>query len=133
MRDTVRMAASSETQVMPVLLDFLALDDSSGCAGQQAGRHGRLFSTQEGRAEYVERVLRPVVQALVHPSGGLHSLDIINEPEWACNEVHPKTSGSISLEHMQRFVAECASHVHRTAPGVAVTVGSARCSARPIL
>jgi len=86
------------------------------------------------RKAFIDKALIPMLRFPVPGTGytiGSHpnvlSWEIINEPEWGIREsgsIHGNIPEPVSLQEMQRFVAETAGAIHRNSNQL-VTVGSA--------
>ncbi|MCP4423642.1 MAG: hypothetical protein GY803_04035 [Chloroflexi bacterium] len=120
------LAVSGDLNIVPVLLDFHWLDVADMPFGVQEGGHSDIISDTMKRQSFIDNALRPFLQRYNgHPN--IHSIDIINEPEWRVIELidDPAEIGPVPLADMQAFVAEASQIIHQES-NFKVTLGSAK-------
>jgi hypothetical protein len=126
--ELLRAAQLKGVKVMPVLLDFLWLGQARTVSGVSLQGHAAVIRDPLKRQSFLDNALLPFLQRYgSHPA--IHSIDVINEPEWVMLGVAPTPSDFepdyVTVAEMQEFVRQCALYVHTYSP-LKVTVGSAR-------
>lgn len=109
MEAALEIAASTGVRVCLVLVDFAWLDDPV-----------RRLALESGA--FLDRVLDPFLDRYgAHPS--IHSLDIINEPDWVTRELatNPKR-GVWPIENLKAFAGNAAARIHARSAAL-VTLG----------
>lgn len=119
-------AAHYNFMLMPVLLDFWWLDTPKLVNGVQLGGHANIIREATKRQAFLDHVLRPLVDRYQN-NPYLFAWDIINEPEWAIQEVDKTFSvgDQVLLAQMQEFARLCTEVIHASSSHK-VTMGSAR-------
>ena len=103
------VAASTNVRLCLVLVDFAWVDDAVRRAALDSGA-------------FIERALDPFLDRYgSHPA--IHSLDIINEPDWVTEGLatNPKR-GVWPLDALRAFVRACADRIHEQSSAL-VTLG----------
>jgi hypothetical protein len=113
------IAASSGMRICFVLLDYLWFDDPA--------RRLALLDRQGGSA-FLDRVLDPFLDRYGR-APAIHSLDMINEPDWVIAELATNPNRAVwPLERLRTFAGLMAAHI-RARSNVAITLGGGRVSA----
>ncbi|HMQ30396.1 MAG TPA: SGNH/GDSL hydrolase family protein [Chloroflexaceae bacterium] len=130
MADAISLAQKHNISLTFTLWSFDMLARGDGTVG---GRRDLIIDPVKCKA-YIDRALIPMLRFPVPGTSytiGTHpnvlSWEVINEPEWGIREagsVHGTIPEPVSLQEMQRFVAETAGAIHRNSNQL-VTVGSA--------
>ena len=109
MSDALEIAAASRVRLCLVLVDFAWLDDPS--------RRIALESSA-----FAERVLDPFLEAFGR-NDAIHSLDIINEPDWVTEGLatDPKR-GTWAIDRLRSFVGTTAQRIRRQSSAL-ITLG----------
>jgi hypothetical protein len=112
MRAALEIAAGTQVRLCLVLVDFAWVDDPR--------RRAALESTA-----FADRVLDPFLERFGR-SDAIHSLDIINEPDWvtAGLATNPKR-GVWPLERLRAFVGSAAERIRRQSSAL-ITLGGGR-------
>jgi len=106
------IAAQRNVKLCLVLVDFAWLDH-----GQ---RRAALESTQ-----FVDRVLDPFLDRFGR-SESIHSLDVINEPDWVTHELAPNPKRAVwPLDRLRTFVAAMSQRIRRRSRAL-ITLGGGR-------
>jgi hypothetical protein len=119
-------ARQSNIFLMPVLLDFYWCDTLKIESGVQVGGRSEIIRDQNKRQTFLDRALGPLIERYRNEPR-IIAWDLINEPEWAMQEV-PKdfqVGDPVLVSQMQDFVRQCAEVIHSRSLHP-VTVGSAR-------
>jgi hypothetical protein len=116
-------AQQRDFQLIPVLVDFHWCDLPSGGAVSVAG-HSDILRDADKRQSYLDNALIPLIQRYAGRTCIL-AWDIINEPEWAVNELSPSVSDPVTKAQMHSFISACVQAIHDHSSHW-VTVGSAR-------
>ncbi|KAF0092948.1 MAG: hypothetical protein E1N59_3304 [Puniceicoccaceae bacterium 5H] len=99
-------AAKNGIAIMPCLWSFDMAIDRRDEIGPNAGIHEPLVESEELTERYIQRVLKPLVEATdSHPA--LYAWEICNEPEWMIE------NEGVPLEDVQRWTAQQAAAIHR--------------------
>ena len=127
--ELLRAAASRNLRVMPVLLDFLWLGHERTVSGVRLRGHADIVRDPVKRASFFERALGPFLERY-GSSPWIHSIDIINEPEWVMGGVAPTTPADldpdfVTVAQMQAFVQQATAYIHEHTQ-LRVTLGSGR-------
>ena len=127
--ELLRAAQLNGVKVMPVLLDFLWLGQARSVSGVPLRGHADVIRDPVKRQSFLDNALLPFLQRYgSNPS--IHSIDLINEPEWVMAGVAPAPPQDldpdyVTVAEMQEFVRLCALYVHAYSQ-LKITVGSAR-------
>ena len=112
MSAALEIAAASGVRLCLVLVDFAWLDDPA--------RRAALDSTA-----FADRVLDPFLDKFGR-SESIHSLDIINEPDWVTAGLATDDKrGTWPIERLRAFAGSIAERIHRQASAL-VTLGGAQ-------
>lgn len=112
MSAALEIAAASGVRLCLVLVDFAWLDDPA--------RRAALDSTA-----FAERVLDPFLDKFGR-SESIHSLDIINEPDWVTAGLATDDKrGTWPIERLRTFAGSVAERIHRQSSAL-VTLGGAQ-------
>ena len=120
------LACKYDLHLIPVLLDYLWLDDPRMVGDVQVGGHADVITDTAKRQSFLDNALVPLLERY----GGdrrIIAWEVMNEPEWTMRGVPGAgTVGpTVSITEMQSFVGDVVSYVHDYA-SQDVTVGSAQ-------
>lgn len=110
----IECASSTGIRLCLVLLDYLWAHD----AGRQ-----RYLTTNHGRSALLDRLIEPVLERYGH---AVHSIDVINEPDWVTEGLEPSRAHQpMPLDELRLFIRATAERSHAKSPAL-VTVGGGR-------
>ena len=120
-------AATHRVALVPVLVDFLALDGqlerSYGSKHWKDGEARKDILDPDYRPAFIENGLKPIVKQLnaanLRQPNTVWAVDIFNEAE---NSV--AITSQVDFQELVRFVGQVNDMIHREAPGLKTTVGS---------
>jgi hypothetical protein len=108
--------------IMPVLLDFHFCGEPAIVGGVQLGGHSRVIATGDASAEFIDRILRPIVERY-GSDDTVVAWDVMNEPEW-CLPGFSFDRTSVPFDALQRFLGDSVACVQHAAHQP-VTIGCA--------
>jgi hypothetical protein len=122
----LEIAVQRNLLLMPVLLDFWWCDSPEIVNGVQLGGHSDIIRDASKRQTFLDNALKPLIQRYAS-NPQILAWDVINEPEWAMQEVEKdfQIGDPVTIQQMQEFVRACVDVVH-VYSSHKVTVGSAR-------
>jgi hypothetical protein len=120
-------ATANSIRLMPVLLDFLALDNQlereHGSRRWMDGEARQDLLSPSYRAAFIANALRPIVRQLrianERAADTVWAVDIFNEPENAVG-----IASQADFQQLVTFVSEVRGMIRQEAPGLRITIGS---------
>jgi hypothetical protein len=120
------LACKYDLQIILVLLDFKWMKKTKTIDGVRLGGHTDVIADIDKRRSFFVNALLPVLKRYGQDKR-IHAWDVINQPEWAIEEVSGGGSNlvNVPIGVMQSFVRDVVELIHQNAIQK-VTVGTAR-------
>jgi len=116
-------ARDASVRLCLVLIDYAWMHEATRKA---------LVATADGRAEFMQQLLEPLLDAYgtdgarAELAQAIHSFDIINEPDWVTAELAPaRGHDPVTLDELRAFVGAVSARIHARSQAL-VTVGGGR-------
>ncbi len=119
----LQIAHNNHVYLIFDLIDFLMWTSPQTSGSVTGGGHSALVTDASVQQSYLDNALKPLLQHIAASPYRAQVLayDIVNEPEYAINEIR---GGGLPLAQVQTFVQNCASYIHQYGGGAYATLGS---------
>jgi hypothetical protein len=128
-------AGSHSVRLLPVLADYKFCEPGVWPVSRQDAAHpqgfpdegwvkgGRVDAITSNRRQFIEQVLRPLLQLSSDYRDAIYAWDVFNEPEWVTNGWHPdgRNDHPVEESEMQAFLEDSMSAVRQA--GFKSTIG----------